>query len=90
MLVISEFLLQEVKPLVARLIYEPNDTKTMSVIVEKLTAFGAQIPQLFSDGKLNTEHFQQYNGWLTDFLRLMGTNDYINALDTLHPKTLLK
>ena len=90
MLVISEFLLQEIRPLVARMIYNPNDTSTMNVVVEKLTAFGEKIPTLFSEGKLNADHFQTYNGWLKDFLHWIGVKDYINALDSLHPKTLLK
>jgi hypothetical protein len=88
MLVVSEFLITEIKPLIAKLIYDPNDPKTVESIIEKLSQFGQKIPLFLSEGTVTTEHFQRYNEWLKEFLQRMESKDYVDVLQGLNAKEL--
>jgi hypothetical protein len=68
MLAISDVLFMAIKPLVARMIYDPNESKTMDLIVDHLTRFAQEIPQSLNNGAMSAEDLQQYNTWLKEFL----------------------
>ena len=88
MLVISSFLQSNIKPLVAKLIYDPNEANTLNLIVDQLTQLGEKIQKRQSAGTIKVDDFQYYNTWLKDFLSIMGTQDYIKALQGLHAKVI--
>ena len=88
MLVVSDFLLTEIKPLIAKLIYDPNDQLGLSRIVELLTQFGNNVPGLLAEGSLSNDQFQRYNNWLKEFLVQIESKDYVRVLQGLHSKVL--
>lgn len=88
MLVVSRFLETDIKPLIARMIYDPNETNIMGQIVDKLSQFGQKIPELLQKGEITPEHFQRYNLWLKNFLTTMEKQDYVKVLQGLNPKAL--
>lgn len=90
MLVISSFLQSDIKPLVARLIYDPNETNTINLIVDRLTTLGEQIQTRIVEGTFNVDDFQRYNAWLSTFLARLKTSDYVRILQGLHNKDLPK
>ncbi len=90
MLGISSFLQSNIKPLVAKLIYDPNDPNTINLIVERLTNLGETIQKRLKEGTFKVDDFQHYNVWLNNVLTLMKAQDYVHILQGLNNKDLFK
>ena len=72
---VDVFLQTDIKPLVAKMIFDPNDDSTIGGIVQQLTSFAQKIPH---------DELNRYNVWLKDFVLNIESQDYVKVLQDLN------